>query len=377
MIELSNDQDREGIPSGTLLGSGGRIDRIDAPDGPGVARLGSDVVDHAAYPSAGEERDRSRPSQCDGSRTFGIVAASEPEMVRHLEATACFKVLRAVPDLPPADVDALPGAPLGVGVVLDVETTGLRVTTAEVLELGMVKFVYDRDGWVVGVLDRFSGLRQPWSPILATVTRLTGIDDAMVAGHEIDGDAVAAFLRGVDLVVAHNARFDRPSVEARWPVFSRLSWACSCTEVGWADEGFDGAKLGHLLMQAGFFHTAHRAVDDAQATLHLLALPLPTSGRSGLASLLDRAQAPISRVWAERAPFEAKDVLRARGYRWSPGARGLPRSWYRDLHADVVDVEVAFLERAILGDGASPRVVPISALDRFTDRAGATRGRSA
>jgi len=83
--------------------------------------------------------------------------------------------------------------------------------------------------WVAGVLDRFSGLRQPWSPIPATVTRLTGIDDAMVAGHEIGCDAVAAFLRGVDLVVAHNARFDRPFVEARWPVFSRLSWACYCT----------------------------------------------------------------------------------------------------------------------------------------------------
>ncbi len=308
----------------------------------------------------------------------GRDASSEPEMVRVLEGTARFKVLRSVPDLQAVDLATISRDDLGIGVVIDLETTGLGVATAEIIELGMVKFAYDRrDARLVGIVDRFSGLRQPWSSIPAEVTKLTGIDDAMVAGHEIDGDDVVAFVRDVDVVVAHNARFDRPFAEARWPTFSRLPWACSCTGVEWRAEGFDGARLGHLLMQSGYFHAAHRAVDDALATLHLLALPLPTSGRSGLSALLERARVPTWRVWAEGSPFEAKDLLKKRGYRWSPGGGGLPKSWYRDLPEDGVDAEVSYLEHTVLGEGARPTVVPVSARDRFTNRAGATRPRSA
>ncbi len=304
--------------------------------------------------------------------------SSEVEMVRRLERTGRFRVLRATPDLPPLAMGAMAGD-IAVGVAIDVETTGLNVGSAEVIELGMVRFGYDRrDGRILGAIDSFSGLRQPWSPIPAEVTRLTGIDDAMVAGQEIDADEVAGFVRDVDLVVAHNAWFDRPFAEARWAAFSRLPWACSCTEVGWAQEGYDGAKLGHLLMQAGWFHPAHRAVDDARAILHLLSLPLPTSGRTGLSALLERASAPAWRVWAERAPFALKDVLKRRAYRWSNGDSGLPRSWYRDLPEEAVDAEVEFLLEHVFHDGeGGPRVVSTTALDRFTLRAGVTGRRSA
>lgn len=358
MTEFSCHQVPEDNPGGAVLDRGepdvDRAARAGTPSSP-ATRRGGDGGDARGVPWADAE-------------------ASEPEMVRLLERTTRFRVLRAVPALPTVDPGSAPRGRSGIGAVLDLETTGLSAATDEVIELGIVKFAYDRaDDAVVGVVDRLSALRQPWSPIPAEVTRITGIDDAMVAGHEIDGEEVAAFLDGVDVVVAHNARFDRPFAEARWPRLARLPWACSCTGVDWAREGYDGARLGHLLMQAGYFHAAHRAVDDAEATLHLLALPLPTSGRTGLAALLERARVPTWRVWAEGSPFAAKDALKGRGYRWSPGGRGLPRSWYRDVPEDERDAEVGFLERAVLGEGANPRVVPVSARDRFTDRAGAPR----
>ena len=376
MTQLSIHRRADCNPGGVGLDSAG-------PDAPSVTD--DEVLRTADIPAAtalvgcwdDADADEGRGAE-PTSRPTELGTDSEIEMVRLLERTARFRVLRAVPGLPACVVDPTRRGQVGIGVLLDLETTGLSASTAEVIEVGMVKFAYDKvDGAVVGIVDRFSGLRQPWAPIPAEVTRITGIDDAMVAGHEIDGEKVAAFLTGVDLVVAHNARFDRPFAEARWPCLARLSWACSCTGVDWGVEGFDGARLGHLLMQAGYFHVAHRAVDDAEATLHLLALPLPTSGRPALAALLEGARVPTWRVWAEGSPFAAKDVLKERGYRWSAGRRGLPKSWYRDLPEDDVDAEVGFLERAILGDGASPRVVPISANDRFTDRAGAPRAKSA
>ena len=372
MTELSSHHRAECNPGGASLDSGG-------PGGPSATD--AEVSRTEAIPASTARRGcrHYADERCIGSADVpstpteqGIV--SENEMVRLLERTARFRVLRAVPGLPACVVDPTRRGQVGIGVVLDLETTGLSASNAEVIEVGMVKFAYGKgDGAVAGIVDRFSGLRQPWAPIPAEVTRITGIGDAMVAGHEIDGEEVAAFLTGADLVVAHNARFDRPFAEARWPCLTRLSWACSCTGVDWRVEGFDGARLGHLLMQAGYFHAAHRAVDDAEATLHLLALPLPTSGRPALSALLERARVPTWRVWAEGSPFAAKDVLKERGYRWSAGGRGLPKSWYRDLPEDDVDAEVGFLERAILGEGASPRVVPVCARDRFTDRAGARR----
>jgi DNA polymerase III subunit epsilon len=49
-----------------------------------------------------------------------------------------------------------------------------------------------------------SSLRQPYTPIPPEITTLTGTTDEMVAGKTISLDAVEAFIRPADLVIAHN-----------------------------------------------------------------------------------------------------------------------------------------------------------------------------
>ncbi|MGY4600404.1 hypothetical protein ACVWXL_008150 [Bradyrhizobium sp. GM22.5] len=56
------------------------------------------------------------------------------------------------------------------------------------------------------------------------------------------------------IAIAHNSGFDRKFAERYWPVFERIAWACSATEVDWRQHGFDGARLGYLLNGAGYFH---------------------------------------------------------------------------------------------------------------------------
>lgn len=255
------------------------------------------------------------------------------------------------------------------GILLDTETTGLDHAKDEIIELGMVKFDYTRDGRILGVRDTFSAFNEPAGPIPPDVTALTGITDEMVAGKKIDEAAVNAFVDdSVVVVIAHNSGFDRKFAERYWPVFEHRAWACSMSEIDWRKHGFAGAQLGYLLNGAGFFHQEHRAVDDCHALLEVLAFELPTTGSSALALLLENARKPTLRVWAEQTAFELKDSLKRRGYRWNDGSDGRPKSWYIDVDETALDDEIAFLRTEIYMQDVGPTVQRLTAFTRFSGR---------
>ncbi|MGY3133476.1 DNA polymerase-3 subunit epsilon [Bradyrhizobium sp. USDA 4501] len=253
-------------------------------------------------------------------------------------------------------------------VLLDTETTGLDHVKDEIIELGMVKFDYTPDGRIVGVRDTFSAFNEPSGPIPSEVTAITGITDEMVAGHRFDEAAITAFVEDAVIVIAHNSGFDRKFAERYWPVFEYKAWGCSMSEIDWRAHGFSGAQLGCLLNGAGFFHQAHRAVDDCHALLEVLAYELPTTGAPALALLLETARKATLRIWAERAPFELKDSLKKRGYRWSDGGDGRPRSWYVDVDEAALDGEIAFLRTEIYIRDVEPSVQRLTAYTRFSGR---------
>ena len=115
---------------------------------------------------------------------------------------------------------------------------------------------------------------------------------------------------------------------------------------------FEGSRLAYLLAKTGYFHDAHRAVDDCLALLEILAAPLPKSQKSALAALLHQARRKTVRVWAEYAPFELKDELKKRRYRWSDGIDGRPRAWYVDVDEEDEGKEIEYLRgRASHGGG--------------------------
>ena len=259
--------------------------------------------------------------------------------------------------------------PTAIGVFLDVETTGLDPHHEEVIELAMVRFSYTAAGRVVTVGDTYDRLRQPARAIPPFITKLTGITDAMVAGEVIDLDEVARFLAPADIVIAHNAKFDRRFAERLHPAFVGKRWACSMTQALWAEHGYEGIKLAYLLMSAGLFHGSHRALDDCHAALVLLARPLGDTGRSALAHILDEAARTTWRLRAAGAAYAHKDWLRARGYRWNNGEDGQLRAWFIDLVEEAVDAEVDALRAGVFGSDWEPSITPITALNRFSDRA--------
>lgn len=277
-------------------------------------------------------------------------------LAQRLEATGGYRVLRAVPR--PPRLGALPpGA--REGVYLDLETTGLDPGSDAIIELGLVRFAYDEDG-PIGMVDDLSAFEDPGRPIPPEIQALTGITDAMVSGRQLPEDRVRELFDGAHLVVAHNAAFDRPFAERRFPFLSEFPWACSCRGVPWKDLGrFDGVSLGALVTAHGHFFDGHRAVEDCYAGVHLLGRRF-ADGSSVLSHLRSGARRTDVRIWAVRSPFESKDLLRARGYRWNAEAR----VWWRDVPAEELDAEKAFLSEHVYG-GRMPEL-PERVLDAWT-----------
>ena len=286
-------------------------------------------------------------------------------MAQALEQSGEYRVLRR---LSFRQHFSTPTEPTKVGILLDVETTGLDTTSDEVVELGMVKFSYHRDGTVASVLDRFSSLNEPSKSIPEDAIKLHGITDEMVAGQRIDVEAVNTFVSDAAVVIAHNAAFDRKFAERYWPAFAEKPWACSVNQIEWRSHGFEGSRLGYLLNGIGLFHRSHRAVDDCHALLEILAHPLSGTERSALSLLLENARRKTIRVWAEHAPFDLKDELKKRGYRWSPGDEGRRKAWYVDVDEANRDGEIDYLRQSIYLAEVELFEQTLTAFDRFSVR---------
>jgi DNA polymerase III subunit epsilon len=245
------------------------------------------------------------------------------------------------------------------GIVLDTETT----------ELGMLIFEFDpHTGEIYRVTDVFDELEDPGFPIPPASVAIHHITDEMVQGKHIDDFKIEELLSSVDVVIAHNAGFDRPFVESRWPVFMSKKWACSIKDIDWKTEGFGSAKLEYLLSTQGLFYEAHRAETDCWALLELLNFVLPQSQQPALLSLLETLNAPQSKVYALNSPFETKDMLKSRGYRWQADLR----CWSKVLQGEQEKTqEFAWLKNHVYGNRqARVEVETLGATMRYSLRMG-------
>ena len=87
--------------------------------------------------------------------------------------------------------------------------------------------------------------------------------------------------------------------------------------------------------------------------------------RMGFVHLLDSSSRTRVRVWAEWAPFDMKDVLKARGYRWSGGGDGQPKAWWTEVDEDDLAAELCFLEREVYLREVELRRDVLTAYERY------------
>lgn len=297
------------------------------------------------------------------------------DMAAALEHSGDYRVLRRLP------VVTDWGTPQGSVVadtrcvlIIDTETTGLSHANDRIIELAMLRVHVDlRTGRPLGQVQTFSGFEDPGMPIPEVARQVTGITDDDVRGQRLDDERVAALLEGVDVVIAHNAAFDRPFLEARFTDFERLAWACSFAEIDWKARGAESAKLGALALDGGWFYDAHRALIDCHALLQVLVRPVEAEAAdvrpsNGLLSLLQAARLPNWTLRALGAPFDRKDALKARGYRWDTEAK----VWWCTVRDEgLLATELTWLGAEIYRHrGAEVELERRDARQRFALRAG-------
>lgn len=259
-----------------------------------------------------------------------------------------------------------------IALCLDTETTGLNHASDKVIELGIVAFEFNpNSGEIFRITDRYSGFEDPGFPIPDEVKEITGISDDMVRGKSFDDAAVDLLAQRADLVIAHNAAFDRKFVENRFPAFADLPWACTVSQIDWAAERISSRTLEYLLFKTGSLTiNAHRALDDAEGVLGLLLERLPVSGAPIFKALLEKANEVSSRLYAVSAPFDKKDLLKDRGYRWDDGSKGGSKAWWRDVPAHAEKDELAYLAKEIYprGNTNPVQITRFDAYARFSVR---------
>lgn len=289
------------------------------------------------------------------------------EATQLLDAHPDFKVIRRI--LPRTEFSENDGRSLVLGVVVDTETTGTNPDKDAIIELGMVLFEYDPEtGNAYRVLESFDQLEDPGFAIPPESTDVHGITDEMVAGKRIDDASVEKFLEGVSLVIAHNSKFDRVFLEKRLPIFEKLPWGCSLAQVDWHSEGIGSAKLDYIAYQYGFFYGAHRAEVDCFALLEILQQTLPKSGVLVLKSILNSLAQKSYKIYATGSPFDTKDTLKERAYRWD----GDKKSWHTTVTGDdAIKAEVAWLKSNVYaGKPAKVEIEVQNCLNRFSSRVG-------
>ena len=254
-------------------------------------------------------------------------------------------------------------------LVLDTETTGLSHQVDKIIELALLMVSVDSaTGLPFGPVDLYEGFEDPGMPIPAVAKEVTGITDEMVRGMRLDDEAVAQMLAKADLIVAHNAGFDRPFVEARFPAFADKAWGCSFKDIDWNSAGASSLKLGALAADQGWFFEAHRAQVDCHALLQVLACPVGASGVTGLGHLMAAASQPSFKLSANGAPFECKDALKGRGYRWDAEAK----VWGSALASEqALEEELDWLSKHVyVGRSVSLEVELLDSRVRYSSRRG-------
>ncbi|MBW4331382.1 DNA polymerase III subunit epsilon [Stakelama sp. CBK3Z-3] len=265
------------------------------------------------------------------------------------------RILRRVSSLQDFPLAKRVEGPTRFVAIVDTETTGTDPLIDEIIDIAVVTLEVDQAGQIISIVSAGQALRDPHMPIPAHIHRLTGITDDDVAGKSIDLDRLERRLAAADVRIAHNARFDIGFVENLLPGLAGAAWACSASDFDWVEAGFDGCKLGHLLMQAGYFNGAHRAMADVISLIHLLAHRLPDGG-TVLGTLLANAERSTVRFEATGAPYDKRGLLKARGYRWDQRHR----VWWSEIDEQQCAEEERWFRQNICAHGPVPRMMKIS-----------------
>ena len=243
---------------------------------------------------------------------------------------------------------------------LDLETTGLQKDCKIIEFAGKITAIDKNSGELLGVVDEYESFNDPEEALDPVITRITGLTDDIIAGHSIDWEAVSRILNSADIIIAHNAFFDRGVMDRHLPLSQDKVWACSVNDINWTERGFSARGQEILCIWHGFYYDSHRAMFDVDALIHLITHDIEGSDNAVL-ELLVNAAMPIYKIAALKSPFHTKDLLRLRKYRWDPENK----YWWKNISLDEIDIEKEWMADTIYNGHFQGKVDEISITDKY------------
>jgi DNA polymerase-3 subunit epsilon len=218
-------------------------------------------------------------------------------------------------------------------LVVDTETTSLSPSEGKLIEIAVA--VYDVDHG--GVLEIFASLVREAAPPANAAESVNRISIGLLEQApmiEYVQQQIRCLAPNAEIVVAHNAAFDRAWVKDVFPSLYAKRWICTMHDVPWQckPELDTRISLVQLLLAHGLgVAHAHRAAVDVESITRLFNRVAETAPMTGInvRGLLLSALSKKARL-ISLAPFDEKDKVRACGFTWNPEKR----VWQKTVFAD-------------------------------------------
>ncbi|MDI1308162.1 MAG: exonuclease domain-containing protein [Methylotenera sp.] len=117
---------------------------------------------------------------------------------------------------------------------IDTETTGLSKSDQPISVGAVLAEVDTRNGVILKEIARYYGLREPSCVITEGAYQVHGISDYQVKNKEFDLKELVTMFEVANLIVAHNAAFDKRMLS--FMSDAQPTWGCSCRDIDWPDE---------------------------------------------------------------------------------------------------------------------------------------------
>ena len=250
---------------------------------------------------------------------------------------------------------------------LDLETTGLDKKEDKIIEIAIKCIeITKENGQDIAIIDSYESLQDPGCPIPESSTQINGITDEMVQGKSIDWEYVESILNKSQLIIAHNAQFDRSFMDLTLSLSKNKIWACSINDIDWDKRGFKSFKQELLCIWHGFYYDSHRAMIDIDALIHLLTHSSYVENKP-IVELIQNAKKPICRVEATFAKFKYKNLLKKRQYRWYNADSGNKNDnvWYKLIQHSDIESEREWLTQNIYNGNFQGRFIEVTVIDKY------------
>ena len=233
----------------------------------------------------------------------------------------------------------------------------------EIIEIAIKEIEFEKDsGKIIKITNQYESFNEPSKEIDDKITKLTGIDNKTVKNKLIDWNEIDSILKNTDIVVAHNAKFDRAFVDRYSSISSSKIWGCTINDIDWFEKGFSSQKQELLCYWHGFYFEAHRAMNDVNALIQLLIHPYYGKNRP-VVELIKNARQIRFKILVSNFPYneQKKDKIKGDGYKWST----IDKIWYKEVDENNLILEKKYLSSVIYNEKFNGHVEEIDPNERY------------